>query len=105
MTDRLARGCLVGRRATEHGKCRLGPEALWVVAGGDEEGTGDVGPHTEGLDQFRGGLGGELGELSVERTDLGLEGLAAAGQGTQGRLVRRCRRGVPAWAQAGGGGN
>jgi hypothetical protein len=58
-----------------------------VVAGRDQQGAGTLGADAEQLEQARGGRGDEPAQLTVQRLDLGAEGLVALGEGPQASLV------------------
>jgi hypothetical protein len=78
-------------------------QASGVVAGGDQQRGGAVGPDAVQAAQRRGVAGGEGVELLGEQGDLGVEVLVAAGQAAQGQPGRRGRGGKRARLERGGG--
>lgn len=71
---------------------RFGPQALWVVPGGDEQGSCYVGPDTDRLEERRGRLSGEPSQLSVKGSDLRTQLPVTPGDGPKGELCCGGRR-------------
>jgi hypothetical protein len=99
----LAGGGLHRRGAAQRGERGLGVQASGVVAGGDQQRGGAVGPDAVQAAQRRDVAGGEGVELLGEQGDLGVEVLVAAGQAAQGQPGRRGRGGKRARLERGGG--